>query len=89
MNNKESKGCPLWVIKIRNHFNWKIIVGMVIGIVGGYFYYREIGCKSGSCPLTSSPWLSMLWGGAMGYLIGGMLPQRKNQTPDNQDNNTD
>jgi xanthine/uracil permease len=44
-------------------------VGAVFGIIGGYVYYLKVGCNSGSCAITSNPWLSMLWGAAMGYLI--------------------
>ena len=32
----------------------KIIVGTVIGGILGYFYNKKIGCKSGTCPITSS-----------------------------------
>jgi xanthine/uracil permease len=45
------------------------VVGAVVGIIGGYIYYAKVGCNSGSCAITSNPWLSMLWGAAMGYLI--------------------
>ncbi len=44
-------------------------IGAVIGIIGGYIYYAKVGCTSGSCAITSNPWLSMLWGAAMGYLL--------------------
>jgi hypothetical protein len=46
---------------------------MVVGIIGGYIYYIEIGCKSGSCPITSNPWMTMLWGLLMGYLVGDLF----------------
>lgn len=49
------------------------IIGVVLGIVGGYIYYRSVGCTSGSCAITSNVWLSMAWGAAAGYLIAGMF----------------
>lgn len=49
------------------------ILGSIAGLLGGYLYYTEIGCKQGTCPITSNPWLTMLWGGTMGYLIGDMF----------------
>ncbi|MGB4204932.1 MAG: DUF6132 family protein [Bacteroidales bacterium] len=49
------------------------LVGAIIGIVGGYFYYRFIGCNSGSCPITSNPFMSMIWGGLMSYLLVDMV----------------
>ncbi|EHQ04591.1 DUF6132 family protein [Leptonema illini] len=39
------------------------------GALVGYLYYRLIGCKSGACPLTSSPWSSSLIGLALAYLF--------------------
>jgi hypothetical protein len=52
-------------------------LGLVVGVIGGYVYYLKVGCAIGSCAITSSPWLSMLWGGAMGYLIGDLLSGKK------------
>ncbi len=49
------------------------LIGLVIGIIGGYLYYSIIGCKTGTCAITSNPWLSMLWGGVMGYLLLDMF----------------
>jgi len=46
------------------------------GALGGYIYYREIGCRSGTCPITSNPWLTVAWGTAVGYLVGDMIPQK-------------
>ncbi|MDD3743694.1 MAG: DUF6132 family protein [Lentimicrobiaceae bacterium] len=40
-----------------------------MGMLGGYLYYFYVGCTSGSCAITSNPYMSMLWGAAMGYLI--------------------
>lgn len=53
------------------------LAGALLGIAGGYLYYIKIGCNSGGCPITSNPWMSMLWGGLMGYLIADMIPARK------------
>ncbi len=51
-------------------------IGILLGIGGGYLYYIKVGCNSGSCPITSNPWMSMLWGGLVGYLIADMIPKR-------------
>ncbi|HON71515.1 MAG TPA: DUF6132 family protein [Tenuifilum sp.] len=45
------------------------VLAVAIGIVAGYLYYYYIGCNSGSCPITSSPWSSMGIGGLMGWLL--------------------
>ena len=44
-------------------------LGAVVGAAIGYAMYRFVGCKTGTCPITASPWTSMLvWGmiGAIG-----------------------
>ena len=48
---------------------WLVLLGVVIGALGGYLYWLYIGCSSGSCPITSSPFLSSLWGVVMGGLL--------------------
>ncbi len=39
---------------------WKPLIGMVIGGVFGYAWYRLVGCSTGACPLTSNPYSSAL-----------------------------
>lgn len=53
------------------------ILGTIIGGVGGYIYYYKVGCTSGTCPITSNPWLSILWGAAMGYLLVGIFSSKQ------------
>lgn len=45
------------------------IIGVVIGAIGGYLYYHYVGCASGTCPITSKPLNSMLYGAVMGSLF--------------------
>jgi hypothetical protein len=49
--------------------HWLIAVGVVVGAVAGYLYWLFIGCSSGTCPITSSPIMSTIWG----MLLGGSL----------------
>jgi len=51
---------------------WALIAG-AIGGVGGFLYWRFIGCTSGTCPIKSVWYWSTLWGAAMGYLLGDMV----------------
>lgn len=39
------------------------------GALAGLAYYHFIGCVSGSCPITSNPFGSMLYMGLIGWLI--------------------
>ncbi|MBN2728648.1 MAG: hypothetical protein JXR53_05440 [Bacteroidales bacterium] len=51
-------------------FNWKAVIGMLLGAVAGYIYYIKIGCTSGSCPITSNPYSTLAWGLIIGWLLG-------------------
>lgn len=48
---------------------WRPVLSVVVGGVGGYLYYHFVGCQSGSCAITSSPVMSTLWGGMMGFFL--------------------
>lgn len=50
-----------------------IIAGMVAGAVAGYAYYHYIGCFSGTCPITSQPFNSTVYGAVMGGLLLNMF----------------
>lgn len=47
---------------------WKA-TPVVLGAAGGYLFYRFVGCKTGSCPITGSPWLSTIYGALLGFLF--------------------
>ncbi len=44
----------------------------IIGAIGGFLYWKFVGCTSGTCPIRSVWYLSTLWGTAMGYLLGDL-----------------
>lgn len=47
----------------------KVILGIILGAFVGYAYYRFIGCASGTCPITSNPFISTIYGAIAGLLI--------------------
>ena len=47
----------------------KTIIGMVLGGIAGFLYWKLVGCSSGTCPITSSPLYSSLYGAVMGGFI--------------------
>lgn len=49
------------------------VAGIIIGMVAGYIYYVEVGCISGTCPITSKPLNRTLYGGLMGGLFFNMF----------------
>lgn len=64
--------------KILKGWVW-YLVGTVIGVIGGYFYWKFIGCNSGTCMITSKPLNSMLYFGLMGALVVGMFKPVKKE----------
>lgn len=57
--------------------NWTYALGAILGAVAGYLYWRYVGCSTGSCPITSSPTISSIYGAVMGLLIGGTFKKTK------------
>ncbi len=49
------------------------IIGFVLGAIGGYFYWQQVGCLSGTCAITSKPINSTIYGAMMGALLFGMF----------------
>jgi len=45
------------------------IIGIAVGGILGFLYYKFIGCNSGACPITSNPYISVVWGALIGFLI--------------------
>lgn len=59
---------------------WLVPVGVFLGATGGWAYWYFVGCTSGSCPITSSPVNSSIWGALMGGLLFSLfIPQRKKE----------
>ena len=56
------------------------LIGLAAGAIGGYAYYYFIGCNTGSCPLTSNPYISVIFGAVIGYLLMDMF--KKKETSD-------
>ncbi len=65
------------MIKMKIKKNWLTLLGVAIGALGGYLYWLYIGCESGSCPITSSPLISSLWGAVMGGLLFSIFKMEK------------
>jgi len=49
----------------------RMIFGGVAGALVGFAMYWFIGCKTGACPLTGNPYISMLIWGGMGAMFAG------------------
>lgn len=48
------------------------IVFALAGGIGGFLYWRFVGCLSGTCVIKSVWYLTTLYGMAMGWVIGSL-----------------
>jgi len=53
------------------------VIGAVFGGIAGFLYYSFVGCSSGSCMITSNPYISTLYGMLMGGLIADSFRIKK------------
>ncbi len=45
------------------------LAGLVLGAIGGFLYWKWVGCAGGTCAITSRPLNSTLYGAVMGSLF--------------------
>ncbi len=51
----------------------RIVIGGLVGGGLGFAYYKFVGCSTGTCPLTSHPVISTVYGMVVGALVAGSL----------------
>jgi hypothetical protein len=56
---------------IRRHL--PVIITTAAGMLGGFLYWKYIGCLSGTCRIKSVWYMSTLYGGIFGYLAGDIV----------------
>uniref|UniRef100_UPI00321723CB DUF6132 family protein n=1 Tax=uncultured Draconibacterium sp. TaxID=1573823 RepID=UPI00321723CB len=67
------------------------LIFLVIGAIGGFLYWKFVGCTSGTCAIKSVWYWSTLWGAAVGYLVGDFISdilkkrEKKNQVKDDSE----
>lgn len=49
------------------------LIGIIIGGLLGLLYYKKVGCPTGSCPITSNRYGSMIYGAVMGFLVVSII----------------
>lgn len=61
---------------IKNIFSKKnlpLFIAVLLGAVGGFLYWKFVGCTSGTCKIKSVWYWSTLYGAVFGYLIGDII----------------
>lgn len=48
---------------------YKMALYAALGGLAGYGWHRLVGCSTGGCPITANPYVSTLFGAAMGLLL--------------------
>ena len=56
------------------------IIGALVGGISGFLYYFCVGCASGTCPISSNPYISVIYGGVLGYLLFDMFKKKEHGT---------
>lgn len=59
------------------------LIGIIAGAIGGYLYYYYVGCASGTCPITSKPLNSTIYGAMMGGLFFNIFKKTKKTNNEN------
>ncbi|MFA6455913.1 MAG: DUF6132 family protein [Bacteroidota bacterium] len=59
-------------------------IASVLGGIAGYAYYYYIGCMSGTCAITSNPYISTGYGMLIGLLL---IDKPKTEPKDHTDGN--
>jgi hypothetical protein len=76
MNKEGSIKSRLTVI-IRSASFRKSFLGIIVGGLFGFLYFYFVGCKTGSCSITSDPYGSIITGALLGFLLAGSSTDNK------------
>lgn len=63
------------------------LIGIPVGAIAGFLYWKFVGCESGACAITSSPINSTIYGMIMGGLVFSMF-KKEDKPATNQEENT-
>lgn len=66
----------------RNKFYF---IGAALGAIGGFLYWKYVGCLTGTCAITSNPFRSAIYFAIFGAVImGSFKKENKYGSTDNQ-----
>lgn len=65
------------------------ILFLVLGGIGGFLYWKFVGCENGTCTIKSVWYWSTLWGAAMGYLVGDFISEILKKVKNKRENKDD
>ncbi|MCS6823959.1 MAG: hypothetical protein NZ529_06655 [Cytophagaceae bacterium] len=53
-----------------------VVAGILLGAALGYVYWANVACLSGTCPLNSTPYLTLLLWAWIGGNLGSYISDR-------------
>jgi len=68
--------------KLLNNRLLKFFMFVFIGGVGGFAYYYFIGCNTGTCPITTNPYISTSYGMLIGLVLSFDSKKKQKQESD-------
>jgi hypothetical protein len=64
--------------------NRLVVIGIMLGAIAGFIYWKMIGCESGTCMITSKWHNSTAYGAIMGGLLLSIFKKEKNESHSKQ-----
>ena len=64
-----------WIIKNKLYF-----IGALTGALAGFFYWKYVGCLTGTCSITSNPLNSTIYFAAFGVVLFGSFTKQSKPT---------
>ena len=69
-----------WLVNNRLYF-----IGAALGAIAGFFYWKYVGCSTGTCAITSNPINSTIYFALFGAVLIGAF-KKKTKTTENISN---
>ena len=63
----------LRIKRIKKRTMLKLLIGVIVGGIVGFLYYKFIGCSTGTCRITSNPYISTVYFALLGALVANMF----------------
>jgi len=77
LDNFEPKHIGMIKAKSLLQSNFLYLIGIIIGGISGFLYWKYVGCFTGTCKITSSPINSTAYFALMGGLLFGSFKKQK------------
>lgn len=81
INPIKKNNLPFYKIKSMKILSHKLIlpaIGAIVGAIGGYLYWKWVGCSSGTCAITSKPLNSSIYFAIIGALLFSLFQKKRN-----------